>query len=73
MLGIYIRDTEGAGEWGRVLLDLQKRGVEDVLFFCVDGLAGFSEAILEVFPSPSCSAASSTWCAAARGSSRTRT
>lgn len=50
VLGIYIRDTEGAGEWGRVLLDLQKRGVEDVLFFCVDGLAGFSEAILEVFP-----------------------
>jgi putative transposase len=50
VLGIYIRDTEGAGEWGRVLLDLKKRGLEDVLFFCVDGLAGFSEAILEVFP-----------------------
>ena len=50
VLGIYIRDTEGAGEWGRVLQDLRKRGVEDVLFFCVDGLAGFGEAILEVFP-----------------------
>ena len=50
VLGIYIRDTEGAGEWGRVLQDLKKRGVEDVLFFCVDGLAGFSEAIQEVFP-----------------------
>jgi putative transposase len=24
--------------------------VEDVLFFCVDGLAGFGEAIVEVFP-----------------------
>ena len=50
VLGIYIRDTEGAGEWGRVLQDLKKRGVEDVLFFCVDGLSGFGEAILEVFP-----------------------
>ncbi len=50
VLGIYIRDTEGAGEWGRVLLDLKKRGVEDVLFFCVDGLSGFGEAIQEVFP-----------------------
>lgn len=50
VLGIYIRGTEGAGEWGRVLQDLRKRGVEDVLFFCVDGLAGFSEAIQEVFP-----------------------
>lgn len=50
VLGIYIRDTEGAGEWGRVLQDLKKRGVEDVLFFCVDGLSGFGGAILEVFP-----------------------
>jgi transposase-like protein len=50
VLGIYIRGTEGAGEWGRVLQELRKRGVEDVLFFCVDGLAGFGEAILEVFP-----------------------
>ena len=50
VLGIYIRDTEGANDWGRVLEDLRKRGVEDVLFFCVDGLSGFSEAILEVFP-----------------------
>jgi transposase-like protein len=50
VLGIYIREAEGAKEWGRVLEDLRRRGVEDVLFFCVDGLAGFSEAIVEVFP-----------------------
>jgi putative transposase len=50
VLGIYIRESEGAHEWGRVLEDLRKRGVEDVLFFCVDGLKGFSDAILEVFP-----------------------
>lgn len=50
VLGIYIRDAEGAKDWGRVLEDLRRRGVEDVLFFCVDGLSGFSEAILEVFP-----------------------
>jgi putative transposase len=50
VLGIYVRDAEGAKEWGRVLEDLRRRGVEDVLFFCVDGLSGFSEAILDVFP-----------------------
>lgn len=50
VLGIYLRDAEGAKEWGRILEDLRKRGVEDVLFFCVDGLAGFSDAILDVFP-----------------------
>jgi transposase-like protein len=50
VLGIYIRSSEGALEWGRILEDLRKRGVEDVLYFCVDGLTGFSKAILEVFP-----------------------
>lgn len=50
VLGMYIRDAEGANDWGRVLEDLRRRGVEDVLFFCVDGLSGFSEAIGEVFP-----------------------
>ena len=50
VLGIYIRHTEGALEWGRILEDLRKRGVEDVLYFCVDGLSGFSKVISEVFP-----------------------
>lgn len=50
VLGIYIREAEGAKEWGKILEDLRKRGVEDVLFFCVDGLTGFSDAILSVFP-----------------------
>ena len=50
VLGLYIFDTEGASHWGRVLEDLQARGVETVLFACVDGLEGFSEAIHSVFP-----------------------
>ena len=50
VLGIYIRDTEGALKWGQILEDLRRRGIEDVLYFCVDGLTGFSEAILAVFP-----------------------
>lgn len=50
VLGVYIRESEGANDWGLILEDLRRRGVEDVLFFCVDGLKGFSDAILEVFP-----------------------
>lgn len=50
VLGIYTKESEGAKEWGMVLEDLRRRGVEDVLFFCVDGLQGFSDAILSVFP-----------------------
>ena len=36
--------------WLGVLTELKNRGVEDVLICCVDGLAGFSEAIEAVFP-----------------------
>lgn len=50
LLGMYVRTSEGSNHWGRILEDLKRRGVEDVLFFCVDGLKGFKEAILEVFP-----------------------
>jgi transposase-like protein len=50
VLGIYIREAEGASEWGLILENLRSRGVEDVLFFCIDGLTGFSEAIYSVFP-----------------------
>ena len=50
VLGVYIRESEGANDWGLILEDLRRRGIEDVLFFCVDGLKGFSDAILEVFP-----------------------
>ena len=46
--------TAGANEtsrfWLGMLNDLKNRGVRDVLFFCVDGLACFKEAIQAVYP-----------------------
>lgn len=53
VLSIKVGQSEGAKEWGRVLENLKDRGVEDVLFFAIDGLTGFKEAILEVFPESS--------------------
>jgi transposase-like protein len=50
VLGLYIDEAEGAHRWGLILEDIRKRGVEDVFWFCVDGLAGFKEAIEAVFP-----------------------
>lgn len=50
VLGLYLGENEGAHHWGRILEDIQKRGVEDVLFFSVDGLKGFKEVITSVFP-----------------------
>jgi putative transposase len=50
VLGIWWQETEGAKFWLAVLNDLNQRGVADVLICCVDGLAGFPEAIEAVFP-----------------------
>jgi putative transposase len=50
VLGIWWQETEGAKFWLAVLNDLHQRGVADVLIACVDGLAGFPEAIEAVFP-----------------------
>jgi putative transposase len=49
-LGIWWQDSEGAKFWLAVLNDLHRRGVGDVLIACVDGLAGFPEAIEAVYP-----------------------
>jgi putative transposase len=49
-LGIWWQDSEGAKFWLAVLNDLHRRGVRDVLIACVDGLAGFPEAIEAVVP-----------------------
>jgi putative transposase len=50
VLGLYLHGSEGARQWGLILEDLRRRGVEDAFFFCVDGLKGFKEVIGEVFP-----------------------
>ena len=50
VLGIWWQDTEGAKFWLGVLNDLRRRGVQDVLICCVDGLKGFPEAIQATFP-----------------------
>ncbi len=50
ILSITIGANESSKFWLGVLNDLRNRGVKDVLFFCVDGLSGFKEAIHAVFP-----------------------
>ena len=42
--------SEGSNFWLSVLSDLQARGVEDIYIACIDGLAGFAEAIESIFP-----------------------
>ncbi len=50
VLGLFIGEAEGAKHWGRILENIKDRGVEDVLFFCVDGLNGFTECIEDIYP-----------------------
>jgi putative transposase len=50
VLGLWFQLTEGAKFWLHVLTDLKTRGVQDILFVCVDGLTGFVEAIEATFP-----------------------
>ncbi|NAW50922.1 IS256 family transposase, partial [Elizabethkingia argentiflava] len=48
--GLYSSENEGAKFWLGVLTDLKKRGVEDIMIACIDGLKGFPEAVEAVFP-----------------------
>ncbi|MFC7610692.1 IS256 family transposase [Teichococcus aestuarii] len=50
ILGLWLEQNEGAKFWLRVMNELRGRGVEDLLLAVVDGLKGFPEAILAVFP-----------------------
>ena len=50
ILSITVGANETSKFWLGMLNDLKNRGVQDVLFFCVDGLPGFKEAIHAVYP-----------------------
>lgn len=50
ILSITVGANENSKFWLGMPNDLKNRGVKDVLFFCVDGPAGFKEAIQAVFP-----------------------
>ena len=49
-LSITVGASETSTFWLGMLNDLKNRGIQDVLFFCVAGLAGFKEAIGAVYP-----------------------
>ncbi len=50
VLGIWIGENEGAAYWLSVFCELKKRGVQDILIACMDGLKGLPEALSQVYP-----------------------
>jgi transposase-like protein len=51
VLGHWVGEgSETSNFWLSVVTDLQGRGVQDIFIACMDGLTGFKDAILAVFP-----------------------
>ena len=50
ILSITVGANESSKFWLGMMNDLKNRGLKDVLFFCVDGLPGFKEAIQAAYP-----------------------
>ena len=51
VLGHWIGEgSESSNFWLSVVTDLQTRGVQDIFIACMDGLTGFKDAVLAVFP-----------------------
>jgi putative transposase len=50
ILGFYVGGQESASSWSDVLLDLKRRGVEEVLLGIFDGLSGLSDVFRKAFP-----------------------
>ena len=70
-LGCWIKDSEGAKFWQKVLADLRNRGVRDLLIVCCDGLTGLPEAVVAVFSGAAGISRSHNW--SARSAARTGT
>lgn len=53
ILGLWYSSDLSAGEsaswWANVLVELQNRGVKDILYLCCDGLSGLPEAVSAIF------------------------
>lgn len=50
VLGVWVDNTESANKWCNIFEDLKYRGVEDIFFVSMDGLAGLPECVERVYP-----------------------
>ena len=50
ILGMWIDKSESSSFWSNVFEALKERGVEDILYMCSDGVAGFKGSLEKVFP-----------------------
>lgn len=50
ILGLWIAETESKQQWLQIFDELKRRGVEDIAFISMDGLAGLEEGARAIFP-----------------------
>ena len=50
LLGLWLGENEGAKFWLACLTDMHNRGLKDIFVACIDGLAGFPDAIRAAYP-----------------------
>lgn len=50
ILGMWIDKSESSSFWSNVFEDLKERGVEDILYTCSDGIAGFKGSLEQAYP-----------------------
>jgi transposase-like protein len=50
VLGLWISENEGTHFWMMVFDELRSRGVEQMLFVCIDGLKELEQGVLSIFP-----------------------
>ena len=49
VLGIWIGDSEEKHYWMQIFDEIKSRGVEDVLFICMDGVSGLEDGAKSIF------------------------
>ncbi len=49
ILGLWIGESEGKHYWMQIFDEIKARGVEDVLFICMDGVSGLEDGARSIF------------------------
>ena len=49
ILGLWLNESESKHTWMQIFDELKTRGVEDVLFFCMDGISGLEDGAKAIF------------------------
>lgn len=50
ILGLWLSESESKHQWMQIFDELKSRGVEDILFICMDGVSGLEEGAKSIFP-----------------------